>query len=87
MSVAVRYNQTDFLKSYSIMVLLGLIPTWSMAAYFSKNLLFDNLLYDSLLVLSGPFIMMALGQAESFRLINWIGIFITFVGLFLVKMK
>lgn len=59
MSVAVKYNQTDFLKSYSIMVLLGLIPipTWSMAAYFSKNLLFDNLLYDSLLVLSGPFII------------------------------
>ena len=71
MSVAVKYNQTDFLKSYLIMVLLGFMPTWSMAAYFSKNLLFDNLLYDSLLVLSGPLILMLLGQAESFRLINW----------------
>lgn len=85
--IAVKFNQVDFLRTYLYMVLCGAIPTWSLATYWSRNLIFDGLLYDSLLIISSPFLLMLFGQAENFDLINWIGVATTFLGLILVKMK
>ena len=81
--VSVRYH--GFLDVYARMTLLSAIPTWSLAAYFSKNLMFDSLLYDTTLVVSSPIILAMLGQASTFTISNWIGLLMAVIGIFLVR--
>ena len=83
--VSVRYNQTDFLKTYVCMVGLGFLPTWSIAAYFSRNMVFDALLYDGLLVASSPLLLALLGQATHFTAQNWLGVILAITGLILTR--
>ena len=83
--ISVKYNQTDFWRTYMWLVIISLIPTWAIAGYFSKNLIFDGLLFDMTLVLSSPFILAYFGQAMHFTVVNWIGVVLTLVGLFLVR--
>jgi hypothetical protein len=83
--IAVRYNQTSFLKNYLLMVAISWIPTWSLASYVSKNLIFDGMLYNTIMIVSSPLIMMYLGQANKFSNLNYVGVFFTIVGLYLIK--
>ena len=82
--VAVRYNDAGFLKMYLGMFLIGLIPNWALAAYFSRNLILDCFLYETVLILSSPLFLAALGQASKFGWINWLGLWIAIAGLVLV---
>ena len=84
--IAVKYNQKDFLKTYLLMTLFGFIPTWALTAYFSKNLLFDAVLYDLVLVLTTTPIMIFLGQAYGFTFVNWAGLACCVTGLVLLKL-
>lgn len=83
--IAVRYNQVSFVKSYVLMAAACVIPTWSLASYYSKNLIFDNMLYSLIMIVSSPVIMIYLGQAKTFTAINYAGIIVTAVGLYLIK--
>ena len=85
--IVVKYNQTNFLKTYCYIMIASLIPSWAIAGYFSKNLILDGLLYDMILVISGPIILTFLGQATHFTVVNWIGVVITIFGLFLVRVN
>jgi len=83
--VAIKYNQTCFWKNYIFMVLLSWIPTWSMATYFSKNLIFDTMLYNLIFIVSSPMFMILLGQDKALTTTNYLGIVITIIGLYLIK--
>ena len=82
---AVKCPPYQFWKMYAGITLAMLIPTWSLAAYFSKNLIFDALLFDSILVFSSPFILGWLGQASNFSWYNWTGVALAVGGLILVR--
>lgn len=83
--VSVKYNNTDFIRSWLFIGSLAFIPTWAIAGYFSRNLIFDGMLYDLMLIMTTPFIMTYLGQAQNFSMINWIGVSLALIGVFLVK--
>lgn len=85
--IAIRGEGKPFWFTYVWMSLLSLLPTWSLAAYFSKNLIFDGLLYDTLLVVTSVIFMSMLGQATSFKTVNWIGVLLVLVGLVLTRWK
>ena len=78
-----RHN--EFLKMYLVMAMLSFIPTWSLAAYFSHNLIFDGLVYDTTLVLTSPILFWFLGQGQNFSLTSWLGVALTVAGLFMVR--
>jgi uncharacterized membrane protein len=82
--IAVKYGK-NFALSYALMVLTNFIPTWSIAAYFSTNLVFDGILYDSILVVSCVAIFAFLGQTEGLSFINWCGIVLVVLGLIMTK--
>jgi hypothetical protein len=84
--IAVKVGGRDFWMNYLLLTLIGVIPTWSLAAYWSKNLIFDGLLYDSTLVISGVFIMAYMGQAQHFTVMNWLGVVLAVVGLTMVRL-
>lgn len=83
--ISIRYNQVSFFKGYILFVLISWIPTWSMASYFSKNLIFDGMLYNTIMIVSAPLIMMYLGQTKTFSTVNYVGIVLTIIGLCLIK--
>ena len=74
-----------FWPNYIWMFVCGAIPTWSLAAYWSKNLIFDGLAYDTTLAVSSVIIFIFLGQGEKFTSWNWAGVALTLIGLILVR--
>lgn len=61
------------------------IPVWSFICKYTKNLLFDSILYDSLMtiVYTGTFIL--LGAGSNLTMVQWIGCIISILGLLLMK--
>lgn len=44
-------NQTGALNRYFIITwLLGCIPVWALVSYFSKNIVFDGIVYDLIIL-------------------------------------
>ena len=70
---------------YVFMTAVSFIPTWSLAAYFSNNLVFDGLIFDSTLVITSPILFWFLGQGHNFPLIAWFGVALTVVGLTITR--
>lgn len=66
-------------------VLFLSIPVWFFVAKYSKNLLFDGLLYDIILTLSYALTFIYLGYSSGFSLYNWMGLFLAFIAIFLLK--
>ena len=83
--IAVRYNAKDFLKTWFGCAAVGLIPAWAIAAYLSRNLIIDGLIYDSTLVISSIPIFYLLGQGHGLTPLNWAGIVLALFGLVLAK--
>jgi len=59
--------------------------TWVWVTKVSKNLIFDSLLYDIILVITftSSFVFLKCGQ--SFSIMNWIGLITAIIGLILMK--
>lgn len=83
--IAVKYNQVSFMKGYIYLILFSFIPTWSLCSYYSKNLIFDGMLFNLIVIISSPIFMIMLGQNKNFTWINYVGIVVTIVGLYLIK--
>lgn len=83
--ISVKYNHENFWKMYLYLELVGFLPIWAMAAYYSRRLVFDGMLYDMILVTTSPMILAYFGQTVSFGMLNWIGIGICIMGLFLIR--
>ena len=84
--IGVKYNAKDFVKTWLGCFAAGFIPTWALAAYFSRNLLVDSLIYDSSLVLSSIPILYFLGQGHGLSALNWVGVALVLLGLILAKL-
>jgi drug/metabolite transporter (DMT)-like permease len=61
-------------------------PLWAIVSRHSKNIIFDAALYDVIM-----FVFFLLGMVfltkESLNKLQWIGLFLLFTGLFLIKSK
>ena len=77
----------SFWLNYVCMLACSLIPTWSLTSYFSRNLIFDGLLFDTTLVISSVIIFAFLGQAHGFNIINWIGVGLVIAGLVMARLS
>ena len=83
--ISVKYNQTEFVKTWLLLAFVGFIPTWAIASYFSRNLIFDGMLLNFVFVLSTPVIMAFLGQAANFSVVNWVGVVVALVGFIMLR--
>lgn len=64
----------------------GMVPLWSFISKHSKNLVFDGLLYDTVMVVSYTmFIMLFTKEFGRLSLTNYAGLGLIFIGLFLFK--
>ena len=66
------------------MFLIGLIPLWIITSRFSKNLLFDAMLYDTLVVIAYTVGIVYFGD-KALSVANMIGMALIFIGLIFVR--
>jgi len=84
--VSVRSNQTGNMKWVWIGYTIGaLCPFWILLARQSKNLLFDGVVYDNMILLSFITVASMMGVGEHFSAVNWLGICCAVLGLTLMK--
>ena len=62
----------------------GCIPLWTVVAKYSKNIFYDALLYDVIMLVSYTLAMLYFTQTE-LKPINMFGLFLLFVAAMLIK--
>ena len=72
---------------FKIMFIYGIIcQPWVIASAVSKNIYFDGILYDFIMLLTFVITMGLLGQGKSFSLINWSGVVLALLAFVLIKL-
>lgn len=75
-------------KSYGAFIMLTIFscfPLWAFIAPDSTNLLFDMLLYDSIMALVWTITLILLSKQPQFRFINYLGVSLVIIGFILMK--
>jgi hypothetical protein len=82
-----NHNNNDnlFSKTGLYLWLMGLYPMWVFVSKYSTRLIFDGMLYDSIIFLSYPITMILLGAGKTFSMVNYIGLCFLVLGFFLLK--
>ena len=82
-------NNVDGGKWLWIMYAFQLIPgVWILVSRFSKNLMFDGVLYDVIMLMAYSVCLgFFTGQFEKFTLTNWVGFILICIGFILLKVK
>ena len=62
----------------------GMLPLWTVIAKYSKNIFYDALLYDGILLVSYTLAMLYFTQTE-LKPINVFGLLLLFVAVILIK--
>lgn len=70
--------------AFILLSIIGALPLWSFVSRASKNLVFDGLLYDFLIVTSYTITMVLLTNSK-FAWYNTVGVLLMICGLLLVK--
>ena len=66
-------------------VLINCLPVWLLVAKWSKNLIFDALLYDMLMFFVGGVTLLLCGSGNNLNLHQWIGLVLIVGGFILMK--
>jgi len=63
----------------------GTLPVWALVAKYSKNLFFDAVLYDSIIIISYSLSLLHFTKTE-LKPMNVVGLFLLFVSVVLIKL-
>lgn len=72
-------------KFFIILFLWNILGVWPFIAKFSKNLLFDALLYDVVILLAYYSVLICLNPDKGFSMWQWIGLVFLLIGMTLFK--
>lgn len=78
-------NETKEWKWVFYMMGIQAFAIWPIIARYSKNILFDGLLYDFLIIIVYYAVLVALGAGENFGPAQWVGSIIAILGLLVMK--
>ena len=82
-----KQNNTEVGTHSWVLVLFiyGIIAPWVIVSKFSKNLLFDGMLYDNLMFLTYVSTLLVLGAGNKFTLHQWMGLVSVVAGSMLLR--
>jgi len=63
----------------------ALCPLWAFVSVVSRNLMWDGMLYDSILVITFVSTMMYLGDDSKLQWQQWLGLILATIGMILMK--
>lgn len=86
--VSHRSNIEDgYLWAIILWIMTTLMPLWLIVSKISRNLVFDGLLYDVLILVGYQIAMLYLGHMKNMSMIQIIGIIITIIGFILIRIE
>lgn len=68
------------------LILINIAPIWAFISKYSKNIVFDELLFVVTLTASELITVSLLKANNNFSTVNWAGMVIAFAGLILMKL-
>lgn len=80
-----NFNLDRSWKNFWMLYSMNFIAIWPLVAAYSKNLIFDGLLFDIMLFLSFNVSLIYWGCADKFSVGQWIGVGLVFVGFVVMK--
>jgi len=63
----------------------GLCPLWAWVSKYSKNIVFDGIFYNFLIIMSFFFAMLMTNATKPFSLLNYVGFVLAIAGLILLR--
>ena len=66
------------------MYMMGLFPLWTIICRYSNNVVFDAILYDSIVIVTYSLSLIILTKIN-LNWINYVGLIMIFAGIFLFK--
>ena len=84
--VSKQANDSDSWKWVYILFFMNLFGAWPIVARYSKNLIFDSLLYDLIIFFTFYLTLLYLGAAKSFSPVQWVGTVIVAIGFIVLKL-
>lgn len=81
-----RYNDTPTALRFWVLYLTNLFPVWMIVARYSKDMLFDGVLYDILAFSAFIAGLILLGSGDRFTMGQWIGLVVVVVGFLMMKL-
>jgi len=86
--LSVRVNVSDNRMWYVSLVVIQMIPFWTVVARFSKNITIDSMLYDVLIFLTSLLsIGIFSGQLVQFGILQYIGLIMVILGFVCLQIK
>jgi hypothetical protein len=61
------------------------IPIFTFIGLVSKNILFDSVLYDVIILIAYVITLLIMGCGTAFNIWNWVGLALTVAGFLLMK--
>jgi hypothetical protein len=80
-----KQNQDFGGKYFWFLVMVGCCPLWAIISRHSKSLIFDSLLYDTIMALSYYIVLVYLGSSSGFTVWQYVGMAMVIAGLFLIR--
>jgi len=84
-SLLSKQNQEHGGKWFWAMYAFGVIMPWAFVSRYSKNLLFDGLLYDMVMCCTMAATFAVLGEGANFTGWNWVGVGLALCGFAMMK--
>jgi len=78
-------NESDEWKWVIILYGCNFLGLWPIIARYSKNLIFDGLLYDLIIYFTFYGTLLIMGSAAKFTTYQWVGTFFVGIGFILLK--
>jgi len=67
--------------------LVSMLPVFPIAMRFSKDMLWDGLVFELVMLLSYVITLLYLGSGKAFNMTQWIGLILTVIGFVLMKAR
>lgn len=89
--LSVQSNQTSgswfWVNYFYVPVVMLICPLWPLIARSTKNIVFDGMLFDSIMIVGFTFsLAMFSGKIAQFSVTSWVGISLVMFGLFIFKL-
>jgi len=83
--LSIKNNELGGLWFWRMFIFGLLCPGWLIVSRISKNLMFDGMIYDNLMILTYFVTMILLGAGTKFNTVNWYGVGFVVFGSILMR--
>ena len=78
-------DESDTWRWVIVLFALNCVGMWPLVAKYSKNLVFDGLLYDLLIFMTFYSVILLMGAGKGFTPVQWVACVMVVIGFIMLK--